>query len=117
MDTVVQHPTIGKRHIDVIIVHPNSSQTLAAGSASSPGVAAKLGEQSKRRKYANITSLTPIAIETGGHIMAHIGQETKNFIRTMCKNSAQRTHNMVYHTLACPLQRGNAHLLLTSNYA
>eukprot|EP00971_Amphidinium_carterae_P166721 3303950-Amphidinium_carterae.1 len=58
-------------------------QTLAAGSPNTPGVAAKLGEQSKRRKYNPIERVLPIALEAGGYLR----QETKTLISAMCKNT------------------------------
>eukprot|EP00971_Amphidinium_carterae_P026639 525873-Amphidinium_carterae.1 len=71
------------KNIDVTVLHPSSSQTLAAGSPNNPGVAAKRSERSKRRKYNRTESLVPIALAVGGYS----GQETRSLIRTICKNT------------------------------
>ena len=115
MDLVVALPAAAQtQQVDVTVVAPTTVEMLRRASAEvQPGAAARAAAAHKRRVYSE-TKVIPAAVETHGRC----GEDFLTFLRGLApKEGASRTAalQMVYQTIACAVQRGNADAVLSAN--
>ena len=107
LDVVASGGPGGDLLLDVTVATPSAPAGLRAGAASQSGVAARVLETVKRRKYPG-ASVTPFAVEAYGRL----GESALSVLRALARKLPQDERGpylaKIHQTLSATLQRHNA---------